>query len=133
MKEIRLATNMSQKAFADYFNIPVRTLQDWEAGKRTPPVYVVELIKYKIEKERLGMLRLVEMDHGEKKVLLEGTLGEIVQYLQNNEDIYTWVRDEDFRAELPELNNIETLRDLEHELKKIDLSWWSLEVREIAQ
>ena len=34
-------------------------------------------------------------------------------------------------AELPELNNIETLRDLEHELKKIDLSWWSLEVEEI--
>ena len=49
---------MSQKDFAEYFNVPVRTLQDWEHGKRTPPEYVVELIKYKIEKEGMQMTKL---------------------------------------------------------------------------
>ena len=131
IKEIRLATNMSQKAFADYFNIPVRTLQDWEAGKRTPPVYVVELIKYKIEKERLGMLRLVEKNHGEEKVLMEGYLHDIVQYLKDNDKIYTWILDEDKGMELPNLDEIKTLRDLEAELEKIDLNWWALEVKEM--
>ena len=37
--------------FAKYFNIPYRTIQNWEAGTRQCPEYVVELIKYKLEKE----------------------------------------------------------------------------------
>ena len=45
---------MTQKDFAEYFNIPVRTLQDWEHGKRIPPPYVVELIEYKVKKEGLA-------------------------------------------------------------------------------
>lgn len=131
IKDIRLATNMTQKGFADYFNIPVRTLQDWEAEKRTPPAYVVELIKYKIKKERLGMLRLIEKDHGKVKVLFEGGLAEVVEYLQNNKDLMNWVNDEDPDMELPELDEVETLRELEFELNKIDLSWWCLEVEEV--
>lgn len=57
IKELRASTRMTQKAFAEYFNIPVRTLQDWEGEKRTPPEYVTELIKYKIEKEELGKMK----------------------------------------------------------------------------
>lgn len=124
---------MSQRKFAEYFNIPKRTIENWEGGQRTPPVYVVELIKYKIEKERLGMLRLVEKDHGKEKVLMEGYLDDIVQYLKDNDKIYTWILDEDPNAEMPCFDSIEVLRDLEHELTKVDLSWWSLEVEEIAQ
>ena len=131
IKKLRIMTRMTQKAFADYFNIPVRTLQDWEAEKRTPPPYVAELIKYKIEKERLGMLRLVEKDHGEEKVLMEGILEEIIEYLKENEEIYNWVLDEDKGMELPNLYEIKTLRDLEVELEKIDLDWWTLEVKEM--
>lgn len=77
------------------------------------------------------MLRLVEQDHGEEKVLIEGTLEEIVKYLKENENITNWVLDEDPEIELPELGEIETLRELEYELKKVDLSWWTLEVEEI--
>lgn len=58
IKELRNQINMTQKEFGDYFNIPVRTLQNWEGGQRRPPEYVVELIKYKIEKEKLGMKTL---------------------------------------------------------------------------
>lgn len=133
IKKLRIRTRMTQKEFAKYFNIPQRTIENWEGGQRKPPPYVVELIKYKIEKERLGMLKLVEKDHGEEKVLMEGYLDDIVQYLKDNDEIYTWILDEDPNAEMPCFDSIEVLRDLEHELTKVDLSWWCLEVEEIAQ
>jgi len=133
IKKLRIMARMTRREFAEYFNIPKRTIENWEGGQRTPPVYVVELIKYKIEKERLGMLRLVEKDHGKEKVLMEGYLNDIVQYLKDNDKIYTWILDEDPNAEMPCFDSIEVLRDLEHELTQVDLSWWSLEVEEIAQ
>lgn len=60
IKDMRLQTGMTQKEFGEYFNIPVRTIENWETGKRNPPEYVAELIKYKYEKEGLGMLNLGE-------------------------------------------------------------------------
>lgn len=129
IKDMRTNTRMTQKDFAEYFNIPVRTLQDWEHEKRTPSVYVVELIKYKIKKERLGMLKLIIKDHGEEEVIKEGTLIEIVKYLQENEDLINWVQDEDPEIELPDLEEVENIDDLEYELDKIDLDWWKLEIR----
>ena len=51
IKEIRILTGMSQSKFGGYLNIPMRTIQDWENERRKPPVYVVELIEYKIRKE----------------------------------------------------------------------------------
>ena len=55
IKELRIRTGMTQKEFAKYFNIPKRTIENWEGGQRTPPPYVVELIEYKIRKEKLGI------------------------------------------------------------------------------
>lgn len=79
------------------------------------------------------MLRLVLLEEGNRKELIRGSLQEVVRYLQENEEIINWVRDEDITAELPELNNIETVRDLQAELKKVDLSWWKLGVEEIIE
>lgn len=31
----------------------MRTIEDWEAGKRTPPEYIPRLIKYQLEYEKL--------------------------------------------------------------------------------
>lgn len=76
------------------------------------------------------MLRLIEKDHGKTRVLFKGNITEVVEYLKKNEDLMNWVRNEDPTAELPELEEVETLRDLRYELNKIDLSWWSLEVEE---
>lgn len=132
IKKMRTQTGMTQKAFGEYFNIPVRTLQDWEAKKRTPPVYVAELIKYKIEKERLNMLKLTELrEGGEIGIEKTGTLDEIVEFLKENEDLYDWILDEDPDFELPNFDEVETLRELEYELSKVDLSWWSLEVEKV--
>ena len=52
IKELRLATGMTQTAFAKYFEIPLRTVQDWEAEKRKPPEYLVKLMIYKLKNER---------------------------------------------------------------------------------
>lgn len=51
IKYIRLAAGMKQGEFAKYFDIPLRTLQNWEAGVRQPPEYLVSLMRYKLEKE----------------------------------------------------------------------------------
>lgn len=49
IKELREKTGLTQKAFGEWLNIPKRTIEDWETGKRVPPPYVVELISYRIE------------------------------------------------------------------------------------
>ncbi len=51
IKRMRKEAGMTQKAFSEFFGIPVRTLQDWEAGVRTPPDYVVRLLPYKLNLE----------------------------------------------------------------------------------
>lgn len=53
IKELRKATGMSQKAFGEHFGIPYRTIQNWEGGQRSCPIYLLELMKYKLEKEDL--------------------------------------------------------------------------------
>lgn len=51
-KELRKASGMTQKAFADYFNIPKRTIENWEQGVNEVPKYLIELIEYKLKKEK---------------------------------------------------------------------------------
>ncbi|HEM6089758.1 TPA: hypothetical protein U2B88_001822 [Streptococcus suis] len=43
----------SRAEFARKFDIPVRTLEDWDSGKRVPPIYVKKLIGYVIYMEQL--------------------------------------------------------------------------------
>ena len=43
-KEARLAAGLTQQAMADLFEMPKRTIENWEAGKRTPPPYVARLV-----------------------------------------------------------------------------------------
>lgn len=64
IKELRQSTRMTQKEFAEYFNIPQRTIENWEGGKRTPPEYVVELMEYKIKKEREEMKYYINYNTG---------------------------------------------------------------------
>ena len=57
IKELRTSTGMTQTEFGEYLNIPMRTIQNWEGGQRNCPEYVIELIKYKIDKEELCQLK----------------------------------------------------------------------------
>jgi DNA-binding transcriptional regulator YiaG len=53
IKTLRKASGMSQDKFAEYFNIPVSTLRKWEQGVRECPLYLIELIEYKLIKENI--------------------------------------------------------------------------------
>lgn len=51
LKNIRAITGLSQRKFGEWLNIPLRTIEEWEAGRRNPPQYVVDLIEFKVKTE----------------------------------------------------------------------------------
>jgi len=53
IKELRESVHMGRKEFSEHTGIPVRTLEDWEAGRRTPPAYIPRLIAYQLKYEEL--------------------------------------------------------------------------------
>lgn len=53
IKELRESVNMNRKEFSEHTGIPVRTLEDWEAGRRKPPEYIPRLIAYQLKYEEL--------------------------------------------------------------------------------
>lgn len=61
IRELRDLSGMTQHEFADYLEIPFRSIQNWEGGQRNAPEYVVELIEYKLIKEGLVMLSHLEI------------------------------------------------------------------------
>lgn len=48
IREMRTRLGDTQSEFAARYNIPFRTVQNWEAGVRTPPEYVVNLLEGRI-------------------------------------------------------------------------------------
>lgn len=48
IKDARNRLGLSQAKFAEKFDIPVRTLEDWESGKSSPPKYVLKLLIEKV-------------------------------------------------------------------------------------
>ena len=53
VKKLREEMGMNRREFCDYFGIPYRTVQDWEAEKRELPEYVLKLMIYKAEIEKM--------------------------------------------------------------------------------
>ena len=51
--ELRPSTGMTRREFCEYFEIPYRTLQDWELGNRKMPDYLLRLMAYKAKMEKL--------------------------------------------------------------------------------
>lgn len=49
IKDMRRALGMTQAEFAAALGIPRRSVQNWETGVNTPPKYVVDLIRYRVE------------------------------------------------------------------------------------
>lgn len=58
IKELREASGMTQKAFSEYFGIPKRTIEEWEGERRKCPVYLKELMEYKLINE--GIIKAAE-------------------------------------------------------------------------
>ncbi len=54
MREIRELTGLNRKEFCEEFDIPYRTVSDWELEKRHAPEYVLRLLEYYIRNEKLN-------------------------------------------------------------------------------
>lgn len=52
LKNLREQYSLTRQQFCEYFDIPYRTVQDWELGNRKCPDYLIKLIQYKLEKEK---------------------------------------------------------------------------------
>lgn len=88
IKEMRECLGLTQELFSQRYNIPKRTIENWESGKRTPPAYVLEMLEnavrhYKTHaKEKIMSMPLTVIDlkymcddliqkgYGERSVLL---------------------------------------------------------------
>ena len=51
-KELREASGMNKADFAKFFNIPYRTIQNWESELRECPAYLLDLMQYKLMNEK---------------------------------------------------------------------------------
>ena len=45
IKELRNRTGLSQSKFAQYFGIPVKTVQQWERNGSVPPEYIPQMME----------------------------------------------------------------------------------------
>lgn len=52
LTKTREQLGMNRTEFSHYMEIPLRTLEDWEAGRRQMPDYVLRLITYYTMMER---------------------------------------------------------------------------------
>ena len=64
LKKIREDLGMNRTEFSHYMGIPLRTLEEWEAGRRQMPDYVLRLIAYYAKMQRLLAEKEVELDDG---------------------------------------------------------------------
>lgn len=53
MKELRESTGLNRKEFCEKFEIPYRTMTEWELGHRTAPPYVLRLLAYYVEMQNM--------------------------------------------------------------------------------
>lgn len=52
MKKLRKEIGMNRREFSEYMDIPLRTIEEWEAGRRKMPDYVLRLISYHVRMEQ---------------------------------------------------------------------------------
>ncbi len=54
IRELRLLLGDTQTEFATRYNIPFRTIQNWETGKRTPPEYIINLLEQRVKADLIN-------------------------------------------------------------------------------
>ena len=60
IKELRESTGMNRKEFCRYFQIPYRTVTEWELDNRHAPEYVLRLLEYYIQNEGLAQQKVTD-------------------------------------------------------------------------
>lgn len=68
IRELRDQTGLSQRAFAEQFQIPVSTLRKWEQGEASPPPYLVRLLAYAIPISRMSLEKVSYKENTDEQV-----------------------------------------------------------------
>lgn len=85
IKELRNQLSYTQTEFAKRYNIPFRTIQNWESGDRTPPQYVIDLLENKITRDLINHKTVSIPSFTPNKP----SLPDSSNYLEN----YTWLKE----------------------------------------
>ena len=72
MKQLRNITGLNRTEFAKQQGIPLRTIEEWEAGRRKMPEYVLRLLAYKIRIENVNKDQRINIirDENNKSIVL---------------------------------------------------------------
>ena len=54
VRDLRKQLGDTQSEFAERYNIPFRTVQNWESGIRKPPAYILELLTNRIREDLIN-------------------------------------------------------------------------------
>ena len=67
IREMRTRLGDTQSAFAARYNIPFRTVQNWETGLRRPPEYMLELLNKRVAEDLVNRKTVVLPEFDPKK------------------------------------------------------------------
>ena len=67
IKDICKAYGLSQAALSRKSGIPIRTVEDWHAGRRKPPAYVINMIVALLDAESSGGVPAEVLKKGREK------------------------------------------------------------------
>jgi len=70
IREMRMQLGDTQSEFAARYNIPFRTIQNWEAGLRKPPEYMMDLLEDRIREDLVNRKTFVLPKHDSRKLNL---------------------------------------------------------------
>ena len=59
IREMRSKLGITQGEFAARYNIPFRTIQNWETGSRKPPEYIIDLLERKVKEDLINRKTIV--------------------------------------------------------------------------
>ena len=62
VKEIRKLSGLERKEFSAWLDIPYRTMQEWELGRRAMPEYVLRLMAYKVYHSKVKLQKKASKD-----------------------------------------------------------------------
>lgn len=74
IKELRELTGMNRREFCEYFQIPYRTVTEWELDNRHAPEYVLRLLEYYIRMEDVRKKAKEKSESGKDET--EGRIGD---------------------------------------------------------
>ena len=63
IKALRESTGMNRKEFCKYFQIPYRTVSEWERDWRHAPDYVIRLLEYYIRMEKMNKNKTADAEN----------------------------------------------------------------------